>query len=271
MESNKILSADLLDLIFDDRNKEYGAYELRKTYNRRIRKSLIFTFTVAGLALGGAVLARSLKPDKDNRLRYTTVDLIDINPIVEPEKIIPPVRLPEPEPTRAEQFSPPIIVDDTQVDEPPPTEEDLAIADIAVGDRDGKDEQGLSEPVPAGIDGDRNIIEPKRDPEPEIYMVVQVEAKYAGNWEKFLLRNLNANVPVDNGAPEGRYTVTIQFVVDKEGNVSDLKALSNLGYGMEQEAIRVLKRAEKWEPAIQSGFKVKAYRVQPITFVVPGE
>jgi periplasmic protein TonB len=271
MESNKILSADLLDLIFDDRNKEYGAYELRKTYNRRISKSLIFTFTIAGLALGGAVLARNLKPGKDNRLRYTSVEIIDIPPIVEPEEIIPPERLPEPEPTRTEQFSPPLIVDDSQVDEPPPTQDDLAIADIALDDREGKDDQGLSEPTPGPIDNNTGIIEDKKDPEPDIYVNVQVEARYAGNWEKFLLRNLDANVPVDNGAPEGRYTVTIQFVVDKDGNVSDLKALSNVGYGMEQEAIRVLKKAEKWEPAIQSGYKVKAFRVQRITFEVPGE
>ena len=113
------------------------------------------------------------------------------------------------------------------------------------------------------------ILEEKSgEPEDKIWPIVEVEAKYAGNWEKFLLRNLNGNVPVDNGAPPGRHTVVIQFIVDKEGNVSDIHALSNVGYGMEQEAIRVLKRAEKWEPAIQAGYKVKAYRVQRITFEV---
>ena len=73
---------------------------------------------------------------------------------------------------------------------------------------------------------------------------------------------------MDNGAPPGRHTVIVQFIVDKEGNVSDIQALSNVGFGMEEEAIRVLKRADKWEPAIQAGYKVKAYRVQRITFEV---
>ena len=57
-------------------------------------------------------------------------------------------------------------------------------------------------------------------------------------------------------------------MVDTNGTVSDIKPLTNLGYGMEQEAVRVLKKATKWEPAIQNGRKVKAYRRQKITFQV---
>ncbi|MBD0333129.1 MAG: TonB family protein, partial [Chitinophagaceae bacterium] len=64
------------------------------------------------------------------------------------------------------------------------------------------------------------------------------------------------------------YTVIIQFIVDKEGNISDVKALTNHGYGMEQEAMRAVKKAPKWTPAIQNGRQVKAYRKQPITFIV---
>ena len=59
--------------------------------------------------------------------------------------------------------------------------------------------------------------------------------------------------PVDNGAPEGTYTVYVQFVVDKEGNISDVKALTNHGYGMEEEAVRVIKKGPNWTPAIQNG------------------
>ena len=57
MEANKILSADILDIIFDGKNKDYGAYDLRKTYNRRIVRALIITAAVALLALLGSVLA----------------------------------------------------------------------------------------------------------------------------------------------------------------------------------------------------------------------
>ena len=86
-----------------------------------------------------------------------------------------------------------------------------------------------------------------------------------------MTNTLNANAPVDNGAPAGKYTVYVQFIVDREGNISEVKALTNNGYGMEDEAVRVIKRGPKWTPAVQNGRQVKAYRKQPITFVVTGD
>ena len=68
--------------------------------------------------------------------------------------------------------------------------------------------------------------------------------------------------------PEGTYTVYVQFVVSKDGSISDVKALTNHGYGMEAEAMRVIKKGPKWVPAVQNGRQVNAYRKQPITFVV---
>jgi protein TonB len=59
--------------------------------------------------------------------------------------------------------------------------------------------------------------------------------------------------------------------VDKEGNISDVRPLSSHGFGMEEEAMRVIKKGPKWSPAVQNGRQVKAYRKQPITFVVSGE
>ena len=81
-------------------------------------------------------------------------------------------------------------------------------------------------------------------------------------------KNLNPDVPIENGAPEGSYTVVVQFIVDKEGKISDVKATTNHGHGMEEEAIKVIRKGPDWIPAIQNGRQVKAYRKQPITFVV---
>jgi protein TonB len=63
----------------------------------------------------------------------------------------------------------------------------------------------------------------------------------------------------------------IQFVVDKDGNLSNMKALTHHGYGMEQEVLRVLLKSPKWLPAIQDGRQVKAYRKQPVTFQITEE
>ncbi|MEI9809185.1 MAG: M56 family metallopeptidase [Bacteroidota bacterium] len=90
-------------------------------------------------------------------------------------------------------------------------------------------------------------------------------------WVKFLQRNLNSLVPVDKGAPAGKYTVYAQFIVDKEGNISDIKALTQHGFGMEEEVIRVLKTGPKWIPGKLNGETVKAFKKQPVTFVIEEE
>jgi hypothetical protein len=104
-----------------------------------------------------------------------------------------------------------------------------------------------------------------------VFEMVEIEASFPGGdqmWRKYIERSVNGQVATDNGAPPGIYTVLIQFVVDKEGNISDVKALTKYGYGMEAEAIRVIRKGPKWTPAIQDGRMVKAYRKQPITFQV---
>lgn len=105
----------------------------------------------------------------------------------------------------------------------------------------------------------------------KIFETVEKEAAYPGGetaWKKFLERNLNPNVPVDNGAPTGVYTVFVQFVVNKNGGVSDVKALTKIGYGMETEVLRILRKSGLWEPAVQDGRTVNAYRKQPVTFML---
>ena len=265
MEPNKILSANILDLIFDDRNKEYGAYELRVTYPERIKKSMIVVFVITAIAITGAALANSFKPKAEGRIISKEVTIRQI----EPEKeVIPPPELPKPKlpETRTVQFTTPVIVDEEDVD-PPPTQDEIEKARIDVKDNDGIDDAQIAETK--NVDDDKGIIDEKpKDKEPEIWTTVEVPAAYSGDWIKFLTKNLNANVPVEHDAPLGRYHVIIQFVVDTEGNLSDIIALTDHGFGMEQEAIRVLKKAKGWKPGIQNGHEVKSYRKQPITFVV---
>jgi protein TonB len=264
MNTNNILSASILDLVFDDRNKEYGAYELRKTYPRRITKALLITGAIAVLVFAGAALANSLKPKQAGGLAIRQVILETIpdqkDPIPPPEQ-----KNPEPVQMKTQAFTTLRIVNEKDVD-PPPTQTDLVDSKISDVTQDGTKDVGIVETNV--IDKGKDIIEPPKTKESDDPIFVELQAKFIGNWEKFLIRNLNANVPAENGAPAGSYRVVIQFVVDKEGNVSDIKPLTSLGYGMEQEAVRVLKKATKWEPGIQNGYAVKSYRSQPITFVV---
>lgn len=103
---------------------------------------------------------------------------------------------------------------------------------------------------------------------------VEVEAAFPGGeeaWRSFMGSNLNPNVPIKRKAPVGQYMVVVQFIVDKDGSVSSIKALTNHGYGMEEEVMRVIRKSPRWSPAGQEGRKVKAYRKQPITFAVSGK
>lgn len=98
-----------------------------------------------------------------------------------------------------------------------------------------------------------------------------VDASFPGGteaWRRFLERNLDGDVPIRNGARSGQATAVVQFVVSTDGSISDIKALTNHGFGIEEEAIRVIKRSGKWIPATQYGRPVKAYRKQPITFSI---
>ena len=97
------------------------------------------------------------------------------------------------------------------------------------------------------------------------------EATFPGGekgWRAYLERNLNPDVPVNRKAPPRTYNVRVQFIVQKDGSITDITAETSYGFGMEEEVIRVIKKGPRWIPAVQYGRKVKAYRIQPVTFVV---
>ncbi|MFT3676571.1 MAG: energy transducer TonB [Chitinophagaceae bacterium] len=275
MEANKILSADLLDLVFEGRNKDYGAYALRKTYNKRITVALIITASVALLALLGTVLANSFKGNGEKKIEFKEVTIADLKQEEKPVEPPPPPPPKPPDPPKIEmkQFTPPKIVKDEEVQEPPPAQEELKDVKIDLKNQEGIKDEGIV--APAVINDGKGVVEEKKEEdENRIFEKVEIEASFKGGesaWRKFLERNLNGNVPIDNGAPEGVYTVYVQFVVSKDGSISDVRALTNHGYGMEQEAVRVIKKGPAWTPAVQNGRAVNAYRKQPITFQVQAE
>jgi hypothetical protein len=90
-------------------------------------------------------------------------------------------------------------------------------------------------------------------------------------WRAFLEKNLNASVPVDNGAPAGTYKTMLQFKVAPDGTISDVTTLSSHGYGMEAEVLKLMHGSPKWNAAEQNGHKVTALHKQQITFVVAEE
>ncbi len=88
------------------------------------------------------------------------------------------------------------------------------------------------------------------------FTTVQEPATYPGNWNQFVGRNLNHDIINNKKGPVGTYRVTVSFRVDKEGNISQVKALNDPGYGTAAEAVRVINKSGKWNPAKQNGKKV---------------
>jgi protein TonB len=266
MEANRILSSSLLDLVFDNRNKEYGAYELRVTYPERIKRALIFVFIFLLLIIAGTLLASKLKSSSSVAVIKKEFELQQIEDEKPPPVIPPPPKQIPPQQIEMRQFTAPVLVEN--VEEPPPAQEELNNVKIDIKNEDGlKDDRIIT---PGELDGNKGIIEESKTKSDEPFRSVEVEAKFEGDWSRFLLKNLRPDVPVENGAAVGKYRVAIEFVVDVDGSVSNIKPVSNNGYGMEDEAVRVLKKAAKWRPGIQNGIPVKAYHTQIIVFDVQG-
>jgi len=269
METNKILDADVLDIIFDGRNKQYGAYELRKTYNKRLTIAMSVMLGVCLVSFGAIMI----KPSEKKAKAQVLVQDMSLAEVHEEKKEPPPPPPPPPpkEPPKVEikQFTPPKIVKE-EVKEPPPKQEELEDTKIGTINQEGIKNDAPAPPVEekgTGVVEQPKVVE---DYDKE-FKTVQIQAQFPGGpeaWQKYLQRNLRAEVASDNGAAPGNYTVVVSFLVDKEGNISEVKAENNPGYGTADEAVRVIQRGPKWKPAVQNGRNVIYRQKQSITFSI---
>jgi len=272
MEINKILSADVLDIIFEGRNKEYGAYQLRKTYNKRLMTALIVTAAIIVLSFGGYILSNLFNTDGEKKdMVVQDVQLEEIKQEEKKEEPPPPPPPKPPEPPKVEmaKFTPPKIVKDEEVkeEEKPPEVERLEETKIGTVNQEGVKDEGIV--APPVEDAGKGVVEaPKKVEEDwdKTFTKVEIESEYPGGsaaWQRYLNKTLR--YPQDAIDNEIQGTVVIQFIVDKEGNVSDVEAISG-PEELRSEAVRVIKKSGKWTPAVQNGRQVKSYKKQPIVF-----
>jgi len=90
-------------------------------------------------------------------------------------------------------------------------------------------------------------------------------------WSKYLARNLNRDLPMENGAPPGNYSIIVDFLIDENGNIIKINALNDPGYGIKEEAIRVIRKSKAWEPAISENKPIPFKHSQNIIFNVTYE
>lgn len=278
MEADKILQSNVLDIVFDGRNKEYGAYELRKHYNRRLFWAMLCMFMVTGSAFGLFFLGQNGQVKKEVML-VKDVQLESVTEEKKNEPAPPPPPPPQAPPPKVEvtKFTPPRIVKDNEVKEEdkPPVQEKLEETRIGTFNQEGVKDAGIIAP-PVSEAGKGVVEAPKARQEEDYektFVKVEIESEYPGGaaaWLRYLNRNFR--YPDEGLTNEIQGTVTVQFIVDKEGNVSDVQAISGPEQGgLREEAIRVIRKSGMWIPAIQNGRKVKSYKRQPVIFKIANE
>jgi protein TonB len=248
-----------LEIVFEGRNKAYGAYELRKTNSKTSVRALIIGTLIFALSIGAPLIAKLLPDSSDadeNRdIKITTVKL----PPKE-EKPIENLPPPPPPPPKVDQvkFVKPVVAKADEVTEDPPKIEDIKDKKIGAETIKGDPDAELTvEPVG---NGPKDVVEEDNS----VYNTAGIEVKpdFPGGMEKFYkFVGKNYQTPEEEGL-KGK--VFVSFVVEKDGSLTDIKVIRDIGYGTGKEAVRVLKSCPKWTPGEQNGKKVRVLYSLPI-------
>lgn len=277
MEANKILSADYIDLLFENRNKNYGSYVLRKSYERRGFAALM-TMIAMVLSLFFIVyfLNKNNREDNHDFIGKTKQPEVFINNIELPEKVTPPpvTKQHDNKPAASaptQKFSTPEVTANQNVkpeDELKPLETNkLAGPFNNLGSENGIDiAKTPKDPVETGTGYERKIQPPKPE-DKKIYSQLDRQPQYPGGFDAlkaYLLKNLHYPQMAIDADIFG--TVIVQFVVDEDGSITQAKVVKSIGASCDKEALRVINNMPKWAPGIVKGKNVKSYYKLPITF-----
>ncbi len=262
MSKLDIFRGEWLDVVFDGKNKNYGAYQLRKTNGSNTTKALFIgsvIFLVLFFSPKIYSLIKGSTSDQDEQLKAQEV-IIAPPPPVDPKTPPPPPVEPPPPKVDQVKMPPPIVKPDNLVrDVEPPTVEKLKEADP--GQREIKGDPTASDIVVTGPVGEG----PKREAavavdDNKVYDFVSIERQpeYQGGMSKFyayLGKAIRYPAMAQENNVQGK--VFLSFVVEKDGKLTDIEVVRGLGSGCDEEAIRVLKASPRWVPGIQNGKPVR--------------
>ncbi len=266
MEPTRLLSANYLDIIFDNRNKTYGGYELRSNYERRMKKA-------AGVVLLGAsaLLSFSFINAGDGLHIATPKGPIILSqppvppPLPTPPVTPPPAQLPQPQNLKTAVFNVPKVIEDDVVPDQTMTEvKDLHNVQVGNANTDGDDvitgPAIVSGPATgtgvAGSAGNSNVP----------FNWVQQMPEFTGDMSEYLSNHLHYPEAARSESIQGQ--VLIQFVVNEDGSVTNAKVVRSIGGGCDEEALHIVSSMPKWKPGKQNGIAVKVLFTLPIKFLL---
>ncbi len=274
MSKIDLISSDWVDLVFEGRNKAYGAYRLRKSTTKRnilamvaVVLLLIVAFIIltvknfvdeqrAKVAMTQvAELTNYDQPKKKAEVKQKKVE-------VEPERVVERVK-------SSIKFTAPVIKKDEEVkpDEELKTQDELMSTKTAIGTFDVKGNDDANGEILKAKEVIAEPEPPKHEEENKVFDIVEQQPLFPGGpaaLMKYLSENTKYPVVAQENGVQGR--VTVQFVVEKDGSISDVHVLRGVDPSLDKEAVRVVKSMPRWTPGKQNGITVRVnYRV-PVLF-----
>ncbi len=279
MSKVSVFNREWIELVFEGRNKEYGAYQLRKENPRTTMLALFCGIALVGLLVMIPLALNYFKPEPApvtlSEFDATEIELTDIATLKKPEPPKPEPIQPEPsEPAPASSTATvafrPLEVTNTPV-EPLPVMDDFEDADPSSETREANPEGTVltgTAPGTGSPDSTGTGNEPGTGNEAISSLLVDESPMFMGGMEDFYKK-----VAKEFTLPETNEAITLKvyvsFIVEKDGTMSNIKVLKDPGYGMGKEAIRVLKSIKtKWKPGKKAGKEVRTAYNLPITLNV---
>ena len=273
MDNAQIAKSSLNDIVFEGRNKAYGAYVLRRLYQRHVTRALIIATAVFLLLIAFPLISQFLKDrlPKEPKKNLQENVLMDAPPLddTKPPPPPPPPEAPPPPPPKLTtiKFTPPVVKKDEEVkkEEVPDQEElkDKTVATVTVkGNTDAPD---LSELSGTGDKVVEEVVENK------VYTYVeQMPELPNGGGQTAIVAAIQKAVRYPPMAlrnqVEGR--IFASFTVNPQGDVVDVKVVKGLGSGLDEETIRAIKTLPKFRPGKQNGRAVSVSFTVPITYKI---
>ena len=262
MLPQQITTADYLDILFEEKNKLYGAYPLRKRYELR----LLTAVTVSLVTAFGLLLF--FRPSFSQSSGIADKGEIIIREFKLPEPAVKKPEPPKPPQTAKPQVRQQNFTDQIQlkkeVTDPLPPLDAMEKAEISNVTTPGAEATAMQAPAVSETkvpEAKSPVAEPKEEVAPD------KQPQFPGGmqaWLSFLSRNLHAPEELESGE---KRTVVIRFHVAEDGSVTRFQVEKSAGTAFDEEVIRVLKKMPKWAPALKAGQPVSVSFTQPVTFV----
>jgi len=246
------------DIVFEDRNKEYGAYKLRKRYNRNVSIALLIGILVIGTAVITPYLnAKALEGRTKRAERQVEIKLENLD---QPAEQVAPPPPPPPPPTdvvQQQRYVPPVVVDSIKPEEV----KQLMTADQAQTEVTNKEVVEVQQTVKEEVQ--------EAEPEEVPFVVVEEMPMFPGG-DPELLKYIGEHTQYPEVAKENNIQgrVIVRFCVTAKGGVSQVSVLKGVDPELDKEAIRVVNTLPAFKPGKQGGKAVPVWYMVPITFTL---